>query len=61
MTAEEFTQWRERLGLNRLEASKALGIGRNQPKRYEDEGQEIPRYIALACAAVAMGVPPVGG
>lgn len=59
MTAEQFTQWRERLGLTRIEAAALLGMGRNQPQRYED-GQPIPRYVALACAAIAHGIPPIG-
>lgn len=57
MTASDFSEWRERLGLSRSQAAEALGIGVNQPKRYE-EGQKIPRYIALACAAVARGIQP---
>lgn len=57
MTAQEFIEWRTRLGLNRTQAAEALGLGRNQPQRYED-GQPIPLYIALACAAVARGISP---
>jgi len=55
MTATEFRQWRERLGLNRVEAAAALGMGRNQPQRYE-EGQPIPKYVALACLALEAGL-----
>lgn len=60
MTANDFLEWRKRLGFNRTEAAEALGLGRNQPQRYE-EGQPIPKYIALACAAIAFGLPPIGG
>lgn len=59
MTDTDFIFWRTQLGLSRSQAADVLGIGINQPKRYE-EGQKIPRYIALACAAVAQGVPPIG-
>lgn len=59
MTATQFREWRERLGLNRVEAAAVLGMGRNQPQRYE-EGQPIPRYIALACAALEAGIAPIG-
>lgn len=59
MTAQDFIDWRERLGFNRTDAAEALGLGRNQPQRYE-EGQPIPKYIALACAALAHGLPPIG-
>lgn len=57
MTAQEFIEWRTRLGLNRSQAAKALGMGINQPRLYE-EGQPIPLYIALACAAIARGINP---
>lgn len=57
MTGEEFTTWRERMGYSRRKAAEALGIGVNQPKRYE-EGQQIPQYIALACAALVRGLRP---
>lgn len=60
MTGADFKAWRERLGLNRIDAAAALGTGRNQPQRYE-EGQEIPLYIALACAALERKIDPVGG
>ena len=58
MTAQEFIEWRTRLGFNRTQAAKALGLGRNQPERYEDDGQPIPLYVALACAALARGIAP---
>jgi transcriptional regulator with XRE-family HTH domain len=57
MTADDFIAWRNRLGLNRTQAAEVLGLGRNQPQRYE-EGQPIPLYIALACAAIARGIQP---
>lgn len=58
MSADEFKAWREHMGFNRSEAARQLGLGRNMPQRYEDEGVEIPRYVALACAALAFGLPP---
>lgn len=59
MTAPDFDflAWRTSLGLNRSQAAEALGLGRNQPQRYE-EGQPIPLYIALACAAISRGIKP---
>lgn len=58
MKPEDFTAWREHMGLNRTKAAEALGLGRNMPQRYEDGEAEIPLYIALACAALAFGLPP---
>jgi len=57
MTYADFTAWREQMGYNRLQATDALGLGRNQIKRYAD-GQPIPLYVALACAALAAGLGP---
>lgn len=53
MTAQDFTDWRARMGYSRTDAALALGLGRNQPQRYE-EGQRIPLYIELACIALEM-------
>lgn len=58
MKAEDFTAWREKMGLNRVQSAEALGLSRNMPKRYEDGEAEIPLYIALACAALDFGLPP---
>lgn len=45
----DFGAWRKRMGYNRSQAADKLGLGRNQPKRYEDEGVEVPKYMELAC------------
>lgn len=58
MKAKDFTDWREKMGLNRSEAAVALGMGRNMPQKYEDGTAEIPLYIALACAALIRGIAP---
>lgn len=60
MTPAGFHSWRTRMGFNRSQAAEALGLSRNQPQRYEDGIVPIPLYIALACAALAYGLPPVG-
>lgn len=57
MTAEDFTDWREHLGLNRSQAAAALGVALNTITAYE-RGQRIPLYVALACSALAMRLPP---
>jgi len=48
-----------RLGLNKVEAASALGIARSTLDRYLAGSVAIPKSIALACAAVAQGLPPV--
>ena len=66
MKSEALTAWRERLGFNRSEAASRLGISRNAYTAYEEgkpgkngKPRKIPLYIALACAAVAYGLPPM--
>lgn len=63
MTADELRTWRQRLGLSKAGAAEALGISYSM-YRYYEAGQrdgkavEIPRTVALACAAVAFDLPP---
>jgi len=60
MTPAEFRAWRNRLGWGKAEAADHLGMGRNTAARYEAGENAIPRYVALACAALAHGIPPIG-
>jgi len=67
MSPEEFRQWRQRLGMKKTDAMAALGIARSTLDQYETgvrrDGRgsvEIPRHIALACTAIAYGLPPIG-
>jgi transcriptional regulator with XRE-family HTH domain len=46
----------KRQGLNKSGAAKALGIARNSLQAYLS-GAKIPRAVALACAAIAVGLP----
>ncbi len=58
MTATDFAAWlalmKER-GLSEAACARLLGTGNNQPKRWREHG--APAYIALACAAIAYGLP----
>ena len=56
MTAKDFCAWLEHMGYNDAAATRALGLGsRNTLVKYKAEG--APAYIALACAALAFGLP----
>lgn len=63
MTPEQFLAWREMMGLTRSEAAKRLGLSYSTLENYEKghrKGEDtpvvIPDSIALACAALALGV-----
>ncbi len=58
MTPASFLAWRKRLGLTKIEAARRLGVGRNTILAYETGKATIPLYVALACAALAFGLPP---
>lgn len=58
MSANSLKQWRKRLGLSLNGAAQALGCSKTSIIAWE-RGQRIPHYIALACAAIAQGLPPV--
>lgn len=59
MTPRALWEWRSRLGLNKTEAAEALGLSRNGYTSYEEGRTRIPLHIALACAAIAYGLPPI--
>jgi len=64
MSPASLAAWRKRLGLNKTEAAAALGLSRNAYSAYEagrwaGRLRPIPIYIALACQALANGLPPM--
>lgn len=58
MTPTDFARWRALMGLNRRQASEALGVSRNMPAKYEAGTVPIPLTVALACAALIRGLSP---
>lgn len=56
MTADEFNAWKSSIGISGLEAARRLGISKNTVTRYSRQG--APHNIALACAAIAVGLKP---
>ena len=62
MTPASFHAWRVRLYGERGQkaAADALGCSRTAFRQWEAGTNKIPLYIALACAALAQGLPPIG-
>ncbi|HMR51170.1 MAG TPA: hypothetical protein PKA33_01805 [Amaricoccus sp.] len=48
------------MGLSRAALARELGLHRNTANAYAHNKQPIPRYIALACAALLHRLQPVG-
>lgn len=58
MTPQTFRSWRKRLHLTQREAGDLLGLSREAIVDIEAGRTPIRRAIALACAAIAQGLPP---
>lgn len=58
MTPASLAAWMARLHFTKVKACNRLGIARTTLDRYLDGRTEIPKAVALACAAVAEGLPP---
>ncbi|HMQ38136.1 MAG TPA: hypothetical protein PKA07_11290 [Micropruina sp.] len=56
----DLTAVQEQLGLSRAALARELGLHRNTANAYAHNKQPIPRYIALACAALLHRLQPVG-
>ncbi len=61
MTGQDLIDWRRRLGLTQQQAADRLDCGRRSLQNWERPDAVVPGYIALACAAIAHGLPPIGG
>lgn len=59
MTPDSLAAWMTRLHLTKTQAASSLGLARSTLDRYLDGSVKIPPYIALACAAIAHGLPPI--
>lgn len=63
MNATDFQVWMYHHRLSKHAAARVLGLTRVTVYAYLDpeRTKPIPRYVALACAAIDAGLEPVGG
>lgn len=68
MTPEDFKLWRRMMALSQTEAAEALGLSKGSIENYErgtrredDRPVEIPKTVALACAALYHRLRPWNG
>lgn len=52
--------WQTRMGYSQREACDALDCSRGAYAKWRKPGSKIPRYIGLACAALALGMTAYG-
>lgn len=50
--------WRTRMGYSLDDAAMQLGCPRSRLEKWERANRPPPRYIGLACAALALGMSP---
>lgn len=58
VTGDQLKAWRLRMRLRVGEAAKKLGVSTDTYARMERR-KEVPVAIALACSALAFGLPPM--
>ncbi len=66
MKPGDFKRWRKSLKLSQKEAAEALGLKRRVVQYYEKgerdgEAVKVPKYIRLACSALASGMQDYAG
>lgn len=61
MTPDAFRRWRKRHYKSRAAAAKALGRGERTIVKYEMGELPVPKHIALACAAISLGITQYPG
>jgi len=56
VTGDQMIQLRKRLMKSQADFADLMDRGRRMIQKYEADEAEIPRVVALACAALALGL-----
>jgi transcriptional regulator with XRE-family HTH domain len=60
MTGDGFKLWRGQMGFSTREAAAKLGCSRSSIRNWEHGLSPVPHYIALATAALGLGIDATG-
>ena len=60
MTPDDLRAWQTRMGLTTYSAPAALGVSRSTYNTWLSGERPVTLTIALACAALEAGLPPIG-
>jgi transcriptional regulator with XRE-family HTH domain len=58
MTGDDLRDWIKSRNISDREAARQLGCSPNGLRRWLRGTTPVPLYVALACAAIAYGLPP---
>lgn len=58
MQWSDIAEWRSMMGWSRAKLARALGIDPHTLAIYEAMPERCPRWMAMALAAIAYGLPP---
>jgi DNA-binding transcriptional regulator YiaG len=61
LTGATMSAWRERMGFSQREAAAQVGCSREAWSGWEAGRKQVPHYIGLAMAALALGMAGHGG
>lgn len=56
MTAAQFNEWRQAMGLTVAQAADRLGVSRQTANTWARGETAVPRPVVLACAALQAGI-----
>lgn len=60
MTPKELKEWRKRMRFSQEKAAELIGCSKRAIQLWEAGKNKIPKYVAMAIAAIQFNLPPYG-